>query len=205
MEVEVKYLLPENFIVENIFEDELVKNIFVPETDVIFNMRAFYFDTPDFDLMKNGLSFRIRYENNDLVLTTKYGGGAKEGLHEREEININVDPEFLNSPNIEIFKGYDVYEEFKKALNGKNLLKLLEMTYERKEVNIDDGEFDAVLSVDEGYIFTESGKERIFELEIENISGSIEKMTDFANKLASKYELIPCNDSKLKRGFEKMA
>lgn len=204
MEVEVKYLLPKNFNKELFFLDEDIQNIFVNETDVTLDMRAFYYDTKEYDLKKNGLSFRIRYENNDLILTTKYGGGAEAGLHKREEININVKEDFLNNPSIEIFKGYEVYDAFKKALNGKKIEKLLEMEYERVEENIDNGLFNAIISIDDGFIITNNGKERVFELEIELISGSEAEMVSFGDKIREKYNLLPCNKSKLQRGFEKI-
>ena len=204
MEVELKYLLPKGIDKYSILNDDEIKKLFVPETDEVLDMKAFYFDTKDYDLKKNGLSFRIRYEGSNLVLTTKYGGGSSNGLHEREEININVSEEFLKNPSVEIFNGYAVYDEFKKALKDKEIEKMLEMNYERDELNIDNGRFNAVLSIDEGEIVTNKGNDCIFELEIEQISGSTEEMIKFGEYLAQKYGLIPCNKSKLERGFEKM-
>lgn len=202
MEIEFKYILPDGMKKENIFESDDIRSRKIEGSDLVLKMAAFYFDTKDMALSKAGLAFRVRRENDDITCTVKYGGGAENGLHSREEENFNVDEAFLQRPTLAILKSLDVYEEYRKAAGRKKLYPYVTMEYERTQCDVKCGESVSCISYDEGEISANGKKCPINELEIELYEGNTEDLLEFGKKLAGKFELLPLNASKLKRGID---
>ena len=181
-------------------------------------MEAVYFDTEDRALRERRLTYRIRWEGKDSILTIKYGKGSdkgKSGMHKREEINISVPSDFIEKPGIDVLDDTPVYKEFDKAVGGqysdalgimlplKPLVPVMTMTFLRKElmVSLPDGG-RAILSYDEGEIAAGSGKTPISEIEAELFEGNEEELARFGEKLAQKYGIEPLNKSKYARGLK---
>lgn len=181
-------------------------------------MEAVYFDTEDRALRERRLTYRIRREGKDSILTIKYGKGSdkgKSGMHKREEINISVPSDFIEKPGIDVLDDTPVYKEFDKAVGGqysddlgimlplKPLVPVMTMTFLRKElmVSLPDGG-RAILSYDEGEIAAGSGKTPISEIEAELFEGNEEELAEFGEKLAQKYGIEPLNKSKYARGLK---
>lgn len=188
MEIELKYLITENSDKEGLkkyFDDNKARSI---------EMHAeYYVDAPNIiDGPLKNTTFRIREENGEKVVTMKWGGKSENGLHERQEVNIPLS-EYAKGNIPEIAKD--------RAPKLENIVKALEMSFLRREFDYKNDDFEAVISVDKGKM-TKNGKELpILEVEIENISGNIEKMTEFGVNFAEKYGLEPGNASKFSRGM----
>ena len=181
-------------------------------------MEALYYDTWDKSLRDKRLTYRIRKEGDEYVLTIKYGRGsdkAKSGLHKREEINIPVNADFLKKPGIDVLEDTPIYKEFDKAVGGqysddlgvmlpvKKLLPEIKMVYTRLEVDVDLEEGGtAILSYDLGKIEAGGKETPISEVEIELSEGSEEELTAFGQKIIDKYGLEPLNKSKYARGLK---
>ena len=137
-----------------------------------------------------------------MVATLKWGGSAKEGLHVRGELNVPVDEQFVRSPNVDVFKGSEIYEEIKATAGDKALQEVMEMDFTRKEIRVDTGKSISVISLDEGWIRTDGGDAPISELEIEFYSGDQDDMIELGMELAAKYNLQASDKSKYQRGLE---
>ena len=85
-----------------------------------------------------------------MVATLKWGGSAKEGLHVRGELNVPVDEQFVRSPNVDVFKGSEIYDEIKATAGDRALQEVMEMDFTRKEIRVDTGKSISVISLDEG-------------------------------------------------------
>lgn len=158
------------------------------------NMHATYYKDAPFITEKKleKRTFRIREENDNKVITMKWGGKSTNGLHERHEINIPYEDYLKENIPLEVKD---------RAPKLENIVEILEMFYVRREFELKTDDFVAVMSIDNGEIRKNDKKLPIFEVEIEHFSGNIEKMVEFGSEFALKYGLEPGNKSKFARGM----
>ena len=105
MEIELKYLVEDEFTRERILQDAHLMKMSDEEEVETIPMKAVYYDTEDKALLKMQFAFRVRYEDVLPVATMKWGGDAVDGLHQRGELNVTVNEEFAAAPNVDIFRG----------------------------------------------------------------------------------------------------
>lgn len=202
MEIELKFLVEDELVKDRILNDGHLLSMAESDTPEVIPMRAIYLDTEEYSMLKKTMAFRVRYEGERPVATLKWGGKSENGLHERGELNVSVDEEYVKEPHMGIFKGSEIYEEIAETVGDKPLIPVMEMEFIRKEVHVDTGKSISVVSYDEGEIRTSNGTERISELEVELYSGSQEDMIALGRELATKYNLKAGEKSKFKRGIE---
>lgn len=203
METEYKYRINDASVFDSILDDQeygkFVKNRLVENV----KMHAVYFDTDTEDLRKRGIAYRIRYENDRIVATIKWGNKVVDGLHVREEFNLVInDEKFAENPNIDVFLSSGAYEVLHDAVGNKQLTKTVEMEFERRQARFDTGKSISALSIDKGVIHRRDGDIPIHELEIEWYYGDEEDFKSMATKIAKKFELEPEDRSKLQRAFQ---
>ena len=202
MEIELKFLVEEELTRERILQDDHLRKLAGEEALEVIPMKAVYYDTEEKDLLKKMYAFRVRYEDVRPVATMKWGGGVEEGLHQRGELNVTVNEVFSECPNVDIFKGSEIYEEIAEAVGEKPLIPVMEMNFVRKQMHVDTGKSISVVSFDEGEIRTAGGTAPISEVEVELYSGDQDDMIALGKELAAKYNLTPGNKSKYQRGLE---
>lgn len=202
MEIELKYLLGDNLAKDRILSDRHLLEIKDPDCDETVQMRAIYFDTENGDLRNLQIALRARFENEKVVITLKWKGSAHDGLHVRGELNVPAGPEYLENPTVDIFKGSEIYDELLEAVIDKKLVRVMEMNYVRKAIQVDTGRSISVVSLDEGTIHTVMGDAEILEVEVELYSGDQEDMVALGGELAAKYNLETSDKSKYQRGLE---
>ena len=202
MEIELKYLVEEEFTRERILQDAHLLEMADKDTVETIPMKAVYFDTEDKALLQKKFAFRVRYEDVRPVATIKWGGGSEGGLHQRGELNVTVNEEFAAAPDLSIFRGSEIYEEISAAAAGQKLVPVMEMEFIRKQMHVDTGKSISVVSCDEGEIRTAGGTAHISEVEVELYSGDQDDMLALGNELAVKYNLTPGEKSKYQRGLE---
>ena len=214
MEIELKYSAsPElgNRILQDMASEQGKEISEIP-------MEAVYYDTKDRALRERHLTYRIRKEGTDNLLTIKYGKGSDKGnsgLHKREEINIPVPADFSEKPGIDVLDDTPVYKEFDKAVGGqysddlgvmlplKPLVPVMTMKFLRRELEVDlEGGGTAVLSYDEGNIYAADRETPISEVEVELSDGNEGNLTVFGENLIKKYGVEPLNKSKYARGLK---
>ena len=202
MEIELKFLVEEELTRERILQDDHLRKLAGEEALEVIPMKAVYYDTEEKDLLKKMYAFRVRYEDVRPVATMTWGGGVEEGLHQRGELNVTVNEVFAECPNVDIFKGSEIYEEIAEAVGEKPLIPVMEMEFVRKQMHVDTGKSISVVSFDEGEIRTAGGTAPISEVEVELYSGDQDDMIALGKELAAKYNLTPGNKSKYQRGLE---
>lgn len=204
MEIELKYLLKDDFAKDRILEDDHLCEIKDSGSDATIHMRAIYYDTKDGDLRKIHMALRSRYENDRIVVTLKWRGNAEDGLHIRGEFNVPADDDFPENPDINIFRESEIFDELEAAVGGERLIPIMEMDFIRKQIGVDTGSSISVVSLDEGKIYAAGKEADILELEIELYSGDCDDMIALGQELASKYNLAASDESKFRRGLELM-
>ena len=204
MEIELKFLVEDQFARDRILQDKYLEETAQKDSKEEIRMNATYFDTEDLDLCKNKMALRVRFENGKPVVTLKWGGSSQNGLHVRGELNVHVSETFIESPDIDVFKESEIYEEIKNASCGKKLMPLMQVECLRKQMMVDTGKSISVVSLDVGKVITPKGDSDISELEIELYSGDQSDMIELGKRLATKYNLKESNVSKFQRGLELM-
>ncbi len=204
MEVELKYKIPDKAIVDKIWNDEYVSMVSEENSREDILMKAAYFDTEDRILSQNDIAFRVRMEGSRIVASLKWNDKdlCISGLHMRDEINVpmNDDTCFI-SPSPEIFKESSEGRDLLEVVENSPLLNVMEMTFVRKRVRLDDGNCICELSLDEGKIVCDFAESPISEMEIELFTGEQEDLIKIGDRLAGKYGLEPENESKYARGL----
>lgn len=208
MEIELKYAVPDKDTMEKIWDDEYIKEIEEKDSRENLLMKAAYFDTEDRILSKNDIAFRVRMEGNKTVASLKWNDKDQSisGLHVREEINVPVkgDDAIFISPKAEIFKESAEGRDLLEVVGDSPLVNILEMTFVRKSVRLDNGNCICELSLDEGKIVTDKESDPISELEIELYSGDQEELIKIGNTIAERYNLKPEKRNKYVRGLKLM-
>ena len=202
METEFKFRLDDPAVFDLIVENAEIKAVGIDEVETIA-MNATYFDTADYDLRNKGIAYRVRQEDDRCTATIKWDVEVSGGLHKREEFNLVVsDDRQADNPNIELFISSDAYDVLRDAAGDKELLKMINMEFTRRQFKVDTGKSISCISVDEGVIHHHDGHEiPICELEVEWYYGDEEDFINLATLLKEKYELEAENLSKLQRAF----
>lgn len=204
MEIELKYLVKDEFVRDKILSDAHLEAMMKEGSYEEIEMRATYLDTEELDFLKEKIAFRIRMENGRPVATLKWGGGSEGALHARGELNVMVDEEFIKDPSVDIFKGSEIYDRLKEMSKNKCLIGLMTTDCIRKQIMVDTGKSISVISLDVGEIITDMGAAPISELEVELYSGDEKDMIALGEELAAKYNLEPGIKSKFRVGLELM-
>ncbi len=204
MEVELKYRIPEKETIDSIWKDGYVSGIEEKGSREDILMKAAYFDTEDMILSKNDIAFRVRMEGPKIIASLKWNDKdlSISGLHMREEINVpmNDDTCFI-SPKPDIFKESSEGRDLLEVVGDSPLINIMEMTFVRKRLRLDDGVCICELSLDEGKIVCDSGELPITEMEIELFTGDQEDLIKIGETIVDKYGLIPESSSKYSRGL----
>lgn len=199
MEIELKYSIPSEKVAEDIWKDKAFFHLEEEGSREEMCFDAKYYDTEDRDLYNNEIAYRVRKEGSSWVASLKWKGHTEGALHVREELNVSVD---CDRPAPEVFRGSEIGNHLLEVIGGKPLNCLLETRFHRKRFRIDTGEGLYELSLDDGWILTPFGEERILEAELELFSGETEELEQLGAKMCEKYGLVKEERSKYARGLE---
>ena len=202
METEFKFRLLDPTVFDRIVESAEIKAAGIDDVETI-EMMATYFDTPEYDLRSKGIAYRIRREDDRYTATIKWDVDVSDGLHKREEFNLVVsDERYADNPNIDLFISSDAYEVLKEAAGDKELIKMIDMEFTRRQFKVDTGKSISCISVDEGSIYHHDGHViPVCELEVEWYYGDEEDFMQLAALIKNKYGLEAEDLSKLQRAF----
>lgn len=199
MEIELKYRIPAHEVADDIWKDKLFFSMEEDDSREELCFRARYFDTPDCDLAKNDMAYRVRKEGCRWVAALKWKGHSEGALHMREEINVPVDDE---RPAPEVFRESEIGMELLKIIGDKPINSFLETKFRRRRFRIDTGTGIFELSIDEGQIVTPYGNEPISEVELELFSGETEELEELGRRIYERYGLEKEEQSKYARGIK---
>lgn len=203
MEIEFKYLIPDVSIISDLWQESVLKKYGLVDASEALHMKAVYYDTPDGLLSGADVAFRIRHEGPHIVATIKWGGRQSEGLHEREELNIQLAESFDDSrPTLDVFAESEKGRELIELIGDRPLQRTLETDFLRRISRIDTGKAICEAALDEGKIITDAGELDIRELELELYSGDVSEIEKIGADLSARFGLVPGVKSKYGRGME---
>ncbi|MEA4922250.1 MAG: CYTH domain-containing protein [Eubacteriaceae bacterium] len=203
MEIELKYMISDPEVADRIWEDSQLKSLEEKGSRGRNAFNGTYFDTEDHILFKNDIAFRLREEGKKLVASLKWNGENQGPLHKREELNINLgEGKMPETPDPTVFSQSDEGIDMMDLLGEKELKCMMQVNVLRKSFRVDMGDSIVEISLDDGEIITEDGKEPVCELEIELFSGEETDLIKLGEQLQERYDLKPEKDSKFARGLK---
>lgn len=192
-EIELKLGIQDEETMQALLSDEVI----LGDKASTIHMKATYYDTEDLLLAKNRIGLRLRWEDEAIVATLKYGGEVVDGLHTRVEINRPKEDFSLSiadfpqeRPMLEKILGN---QEWRPLIVTDIIRHVRRIKY-----------MDSVLecALDEGLVRANDQSVNIRELEVELIEGSVEALEAFTKEELGDYRLVPEDMSKLARGLE---
>ena len=161
------------------------------------NLLSVYHDTPKLALMRHHAALRVRRIGRQWVQTVKIGGGATGGLHQRPEWEAVVPDATVNPA---LFDAPAVGALLTPARQAK-LVPVFETRFWRTTWQVQWGDAQIEVALDQGEVRSGAYSEVICELELELKSGTALALFDLALALAETIPLRPDPVSKAERGY----
>ncbi|MEO5348586.1 MAG: CYTH domain-containing protein [Magnetococcus sp. YQC-3] len=161
---------------------------------------ATYHDTPDRQLLRHHLAFRLRQEGSGVLRANLKGtGGMVDGLSRRAEWE-----ERLSLPIQqwgELPPG-PLREQVMAVVDPESpLVPLLVTDFHRRIFVLQLGESRAEMALDRGEVRAGGGVHPLCEVELERLEGPIAPIQLFAEALAQRHGLLPSRHSKFGLGL----
>ena len=159
-----------------------------------------YFDTPSFNLAKQGLGLRLRFDGRNWLQTVKEKGQIENGLHQRMEWEHLLPSKAFN---VALLKQTPLQELIEDEKSWETLSPIFTTDFYRKHCLLEkDNQITIELAYDRGRIYTEVSERRINELELELKNGELHYLKTLAETLCITEPLQPSNFSKAQQGYE---
>lgn len=159
-----------------------------------------YFDTPSFNLAKQGLGLRLRFDGRNWLQTVKEKGEIENGLHQRMEWEHLLPSKAFN---LALLKQTPLQELIEDEKGWETLSPIFTTDFYRKHCLLEkDNQITIELAYDRGRIYTEVSERRIHELELELKNGELHYLKTLAETLCITEPLQPSNFSKAQQGYE---
>ncbi len=158
-----------------------------------------YYDTPEFDLAREGVALRVRRTGDRWVQTLKADGNAVAGLHARDELEWPLDGEALDFAALDTSRYHALFAQQQVR---ERLQPVFRTDFDRaaRLVSFPDGTA-AELAIDHGEIRAGSRTAPISEAEIELKTGDAQRLFELARELARDVPLRLGHESKAERGY----
>jgi inorganic triphosphatase YgiF len=162
-------------------------------------LTSVYYDTPELDLCRNGAALRVRRDGDRYIQCVKWGGAARAGLHERNEIEVE-----LPGPDPDLSKIADAGPDtvFRSPRIAAHLQPVFEtrFTRARRLVELQEGA-TVEASVDRGEIRSGDRSEVLSEVELELKRGEVPALFQLAIQISEHAPVTLENRSKAERGY----
>lgn len=156
-----------------------------------------YYDTPELELQKAGITLRLRQIGHDWVQTVKNSGTRASGLFERREWEIDVPQGQIHLPHL-LATGLPV---FRQDGLPQRLRPLFTTDVRRTSHILASADWEMELALDQGEIIAGERHSPLAEIELELRRGAPLALFDVAEAIAT---ALPCrllSQSKSDRGF----
>ncbi len=209
-EIELKYSLLENH--ELVTSEQIKTKVseLLSEHKLTFahqekQLSNHYFDTPDLALRKSRVALRTRGtkcfgENENFEQTVKTSGTIIAGLHQRPEYNVDIDDE---KPIVALFPHTVWQPQTNIKQLQQQIVELFSTNFTRHTwlVNVDNAQVEIAFDCGEIACQNYAHKPRIYEIELELVSGDTQALFVLTKLLFSQLLLRPGQLTKAARGY----
>jgi inorganic triphosphatase YgiF len=160
------------------------------------SLHAVYFDTPDRDLRRAGISLRIRRSGDRRIQTIKAANGPSAGLFDRDEWEREVPDDNLDLSGLDDGPAADLLTGVASALAPAFVVRV-----ERTTLDLAHGGSTAELTIDEGVVEADGREDAVTEVEIELKKGAPADLFGLARDLVGAAPLRLGIRTKAERGY----
>jgi len=158
-----------------------------------------YVDTREWHIYRAGYACRLRHVGHRAFVTLKGLGGAQGALHEREEIELEID-----NPSIGCVLRLDETpgQMVRRLTRGERVGRLFTVVTRRRLWDVVDGRRPCFeMALDRACFFGPKGETEVLELELESLDGDRALLEKTASSLRRRYGLTESVLSKFDRGL----
>jgi len=158
-----------------------------------------YVDTRGLHLYRAGYACRLRHVGHRAFVTVKGRGGAVGMLHEREEMEREID-----NPSIGCVLRLDAPPGplVRRLTRGERVERLFTVVTRRRLWDLRDGRRACFeMALDRACFFVASGEMEVLELELESLDGDRRLLEESAVELRRRFGLTASGLSKFERGL----
>ena len=209
-EIELKYSILEDNELATSEQIQTQINLLLSKHTLVFSHKEkqlsnYYFDTTDLALRKSKIALRTRGtkssgEDERFEQTIKTSGTVIAGLHQRPEYNVDIDND---KPILDLFP--QVIWQPNTDINQlqENIVELFSTHFTRQTwlVTIDNSEVEIAFDCGEISCDGQVEKPRIYEIELELVSGNTQVLFVLTKILFSQLNLRPGHLTKAARGY----
>ena len=167
-----------------------------------FRLENTYYDTASLDLKNAGMSLRVRKSGRECVQTFKAPSGARNGLHQRQEVETPVEGE---TPDIKRLGNCKLARLLAKKGRAGGLLPVFKTEFERRRIPVRIADSEIELVLEEETVNSNGRSEAICEAELELKSGSPARLYELALALNDKIPFRVEARTKAVRGYDLFA
>ena len=153
-----------------------------------------YYDTPDYRLLRQGYTLRVRDDVGRYIVTVKAKRGPGLTRFEREERHSSAQ---LDRQQLKRLLPVALLD----ALEGEPLLPVFVSRIEREEITLDFAGASIEVAMDRGRVIAGARAEPFVELELELKRGPVAALYALALELSADVALVPSARTKSDRGF----
>jgi triphosphatase len=157
-----------------------------------------YFDTPQQDLLQQGVGLRVRRIANKRLQTLKTAGSGLGGLHQRQEWEMEVNDD---KPDYALFPKNALPKWCADEKNLKKIKPLFTTDFVRTSWDLNFEGSQIEVSLDQGEVKTDKSSTPLSEVELELKSGQPETLYQLALILQEDMPLRIENNSKAAQGY----
>jgi len=162
-----------------------------------------YYDTDDLYLSKQGLGLRMRQINEYYLQTVKTSGSVKEGLHQREEWEHELDGPEWDLASLKLTPLVTMIDD-SKCWSSITPLFTTDFWRETLQLTLAEGT-QVELAYDRGEVRAGGLSTVIHEIELELKSGDSQQLSVLATILCQQLPISPSDISKAQMGYELVA
>ena len=148
-------------------------------------------------LHEHGIAIRTRSVGNRHEMTVKMRRAAESGLSRREERNIRIPEPVLDYGALDELS---LPNPVRTVIKNRLLDPVFENVFERTDWRVTQPDCDLMLSLDRGSVRVDNRESPVSELELELISGDLNRMIEFGCHLVDSLPSFMAVISKAERG-----
>ena len=163
--------------------------------------KSVYFDTEDGDLMRSGVTLRVRRAKGATIMGLKRAAASTRGFFERDELEVGSPSA---EPDLALF-GEAVSRKIKEIAGDKPFAARFGSDIRRASRTVEVGGATIEVALDQGFLFAGEQRAPVYEIELELKSGEPTALIDLGLSLIDALDVKLCVRSKAERAKQLMS